>query len=114
MGKFLKQMSLSDSSALRTRAEGLNTQAMIAQQNLINSLQNKKTTLELEIQNLTDFAPDTTQSLRPSVSNWNPAEWVEKLQRTKTALYEVGIALKIAKATFKEFFEDETPAEAEK
>jgi len=109
MGKFLQMMSQNDSQALRTRAASINTQAAIAQQSLVNNLKSKKTELVLEIQNLTDFAPDSTQSLRPGVSNWNPSDWAVKLQEAKRKLYMVGIELKIAENTYKEFFEDEEP-----
>lgn len=115
MGKFLKFMSQNDSQALKNRAVAINEQAKIAQTNIINGLKQKKTELELAIQNLTDFAPDTTQSLRPGVGgNWNPAEWAKRLQNAKTELYTVGIQLKIAEQTFDEFFgEDETAEAAE-
>lgn len=111
MTKFLKMMSQNDSRALRQRAESINTQAAIAQKNLINQLTDKKVSLELKVQNLTDFAPETTQSLRPSTGDWNPSEWVKKLQDAKVALYEVQINLTIAEDTYKEFFEDEDDEE---
>lgn len=112
MGKFLNIMSQNDSKALRQRAASLNTQAAIAQKNLINDLTDKKVGLELEVQSLTDFAPDSTQSLRPSVSNWNPKEWAKRLQVAKQNLYEVSIALKIAEDTYKEFFDEDDAAPA--
>lgn len=107
MGKFLKMMSQNDSQTLRSRAQNLDTQASIAQRNLINTLKNKKATLELKVQDLTDFAPDNTQSLRPAAAGWDPNKWVRELQEAKIALYEVNIEIKIAESTFAEFFEDE-------
>lgn len=107
MGKFLKMMSQNDSNALRQRASQLNTQAEIAQKEVINSLKNEKAMLEIEIQNMTDFAPETTQSLRPGVKGWNPTKWAKDLQAAKTKLYEVEVELKIANSTYKEFFGDE-------
>ena len=107
MGKFLQMMSQNDSKALVARASQINTQAKIAQENIVHGLKNDIAEVEIEIQNLTDFAPDTTQSLRPGVKGWNPTKWASDLQEAKTRLYELNIELKIAEATEKEFFGDE-------
>ena len=107
MGKFLQMMSQNDSKALVARASQINVQAKIAQQNIVQNLKNDIAEVEIEIQNLTDFAPDTTQSLRPGVKGWNPSKWASDLQSAKTRLYELNIELKIAEATEKEFFGDE-------
>jgi transglutaminase/protease-like cytokinesis protein 3 len=107
MGKFLQMMSQNDSKALVARASQINVQAKIAQQAIVQNLKNEIANVEIEIQNLTDFAPDTTQSLRPGVKGWNPTKWASDLQEAKTRLYELNIELKIAEATEKEFFGDE-------
>lgn len=107
MGKFLQMMSQNDSKALVARASQINVQAKIAQQNIVQNLKNEIAEVEIEIQNLTDFAPDTTQSLRPGVKGWNPTKWAADLQEAKTRLYELNIELKIAEATEKEFFGDD-------
>ena len=113
MGKFLQMMSQNDSKALVARAGQINVQAKIAQQNIVQKLKNDIAEVEIEIQNLTDFAPDTTQSLRPGVKGWNPAKWASDLQDAKTRLYELNVELKIAEKTFEEFFgdDDETAIE---
>ena len=107
MGKFLQMMSQNDSKALVARASQINVQAKIAQQAIVQNLKNDIANVEIEIQNLTDFAPDTTQSLRPGVKGWQPTKWASDLQEAKTRLYELNIELKIAEATEKEFFGDE-------
>ena len=107
MGKFLQMMSQNDSKALVARAGQINVQAKIAQQNIVQKLKNDIAEVEIEIQNLTDFAPDTTQSLRPGVKGWNPAKWASDLQDAKTRLYELTVELKIAEKTFEEFFGDD-------
>ena len=107
MGKFLQMMSQNDSKALVARASQINTQAKIAQETIVQNLKNDIAEFEIEIQHLTDFAPDTTQSLRPGVKGWNPTTWAANLQDAKTRLYELNIELKIAEATLKEFFGDE-------
>ena len=108
MGKFLQMMSQNDSKALVARASQINTQAKIAQSSIVQKLKNDIANVEIEIQNLTDFAPDTTQSLRPGVKGWNPAKWASDLQDAKVRLYELNVELKIAEKTFDEFFGDET------
>jgi transglutaminase/protease-like cytokinesis protein 3 len=100
-------MSQNDSKALVARASQINVQAKIAQQAIVQNLKNEIANVEIEIQNLTDFAPDTTQSLRPGVKGWQPTKWASDLQEAKTRLYELNIELKIAEATEKEFFGDE-------
>jgi len=100
-------MSQNDSKALQARASQINVQAKIAQQAIVQNLKNEIANVEIEIQNLTDFAPDTTQSLRPGVKGWQPTKWASDLQDAKTRLYELNIELKIAEATEKEFFGDD-------
>ena len=113
MGKFLNMMSQNDSKALVARASQINTQARIAQEDIVHGLKNEIANVEIEIQNLTDFAPDTTQSLRPGCKDWNPKKWASNLQSAKTRLYELNVELKIAEKTFEEFFgEDEAQSPA--
>ena len=111
MGKFLNIMSGSSSQTLKNRAEQLNTQASIAQEAVIAKLKAEKSELEIKIQDLTDFAPDTTDSLKPGIKNWNPTEWAKKLQDCKVRLYEINVELEIALATQKEFFGEEVETE---
>lgn len=108
MGKFLNMMSASSSQTLKNRAEQLNTQASIAQDAVVAKLESEKSEIEIKIQDLTDFAPDTTDSLRPGLRNWNPTEWANNLQKYKVRLYEINVELEIAKATQEEFFGKET------
>ena len=48
------------------------------------------------------------------MKGWNPTKWAADLQDAKTRLYELNVELKIAQATFDEFFDDdEETADAE-
>lgn len=107
MGKFLNTISSANSATLRNRAAQLNTQAKIAQEAIIADLRNRKALLEVKIQDLTDLAPDTTDSLRPSVRDWNPKKWASELQDVKVQLYELNVNLEIAENTLEEFFGDD-------
>ena len=71
-------------------------------------MKNEKARLELKLQDLTDFAPETTQSLRPGVKDWNPSQWAKELHEVKLALYENSVELQIAESTMAEFFGDAT------
>lgn len=107
MGQFLQRMSQNDSKALVARARQIDTQAKIAQEAILAKLKNEKASLELRLQDLTDFAPETTQSLRPGVANWNPEKWAKELHEVKLKLYENSVELQIAESTMKEFFGDD-------
>lgn len=108
MGKFLNQMANNDQKALKSRAKQIDEQARLSQETLIRELKKKKTALELKLQDLTDFAPETTDSLRPGLRNWNPDKWVADVHNVNRKLYELELDLKIAEATYADFFgEDE-------
>lgn len=104
MKKFQELISDNTSASLKRRAAQISTSAEIAQQNLVNSLKQEKTNIELKIAGLTDLAPDSTDSLRPGSKDWDAIEWVKNLQAAKQELYQVNIQLKLAEETFDEYF----------
>lgn len=107
MNKFTKLISDNSSATLQRRASAVSTQAEISQQTIINTLKTKVTELELKIDNLVDFAPSSTDSLRIGSPDWNPTEWATELQRTKWELHLAKQQLEIAQGTWDEFFKDE-------
>lgn len=104
INKFTQLISDNGDSVLKRRAGNLATTAEIAQQTLINDLKNKKATLELQLANLTDLAPNNKLDLTPSSESWDPNKWVTEVQNTKQQLYNLGIQLQLAEATYDEFF----------
>ena len=64
--------------------------------------------MELKIANLTDLAPETTDSLRPGSKDWDPAIWAKSLQEAKQKLYSTDIQLKLAQETYDEYFTQES------
>lgn len=104
VNKFTQLISDNGDSVLKRRAGNLATTAEIAQQTLINDLKNKKATLELQLANLTDLAPNNKLDLTPSSESWDPNKWVTEVQNTKQQLYNLGIQLQLAEATYNEFF----------
>ena len=104
--KFIKLISDNGSGTLIRRAETISTAAEVAQQNIVNQLKQQKSQLEMKVINLTDFAPETTDSLRPGDKDWDAAKWAKELQETKEQLYDINIQLKIAEETYNEFFKE--------
>jgi hypothetical protein len=108
MNKFMQLISSNGNETLNRRASSIATTAEIKQQNLVNSLKSKREELKLDIANLTDLAPDSTDSLRPGSKDWNPETWVEQLQSKKEELYSIEISLKIAQETYDEYFREKS------
>ena len=102
MNKFEKMLGANE--ALQRRTTALSQTAEIAQQNVVNKLKAKKAELELEIFNLTDLAPESSDSLRPGSKNWNAEQWAKTLQEKKQDLYTLNIQIKLAEDTLKEYF----------
>lgn len=106
MNKFLKSIS-NGKDTLKKRAESIATSAEVAQSNLVNYLKNEITKLELKESDLTDFSPESTQSLRPGTKDWDAESWAKELQEVRQGLYYLRIQLEIAEGTFKEYFSEE-------
>lgn len=104
MSKFLELISDNSNATLKRRANSIAQNAQIAQQNIVNSLKQQKSALELKIADLTDFAPDTTDSLRPGNKDWDAENWAQELQKANEQLWQVNISLEIAEKTYNEYF----------
>jgi len=104
MNKFQTLMADNSSATLKRRAGSIATKADIAAQTVVNELKNHVSSLELKIDQLVDFAPDSTDSLTIGAKDWNPDQWARELQKTKWELYLAKEQLKIAEETYKEYF----------
>lgn len=107
MNKFTELISNNTSSTLTRRASSIATAAEIAQQNIVNQLKQKKSEVELQIINLTDLAPESSDSLRPGDKDWDAKEWALQLQEAKQTLYNINIQLKLAEETYNEYFTEQ-------
>lgn len=107
MNKFKKLLSQGNDGIYERRVDALATQAEIAQQAIVNKLKQEKSKLEIELINLTDLSPETSDSLRPGSKNWNAQEWAKNIQRVKQELHTIGIQLDLAEETYKEYFGEE-------
>lgn len=106
MNKFTKLINSNGNEVLTRRAESIASDAEIAQQNLVNAYKQKINQLTRKIADLTDLAPDTTESLRPGGRDWSAATWALELQNAKQDLYTAQISLKLAEETYNEYFTD--------
>lgn len=104
MNKFTELISNNGEDTLVKRAKILAESAELAQNGLINKLKSTKAELELELDKLTDLAPETTDSLRPGSKNWNPEQWVKRMQEINEDLYNLKIQIEIAEKTYNEYF----------
>lgn len=104
MNKFTKLISNNGEGTLMKRASILAESAELAQNSLINKLKATKAELKLELDKLTDLAPETTDSLRPGSKNWNPEQWVKRMQEINEDLYNLNIQIEIAEKTYASYF----------
>ena len=81
MNKFKKLLSQGSDGIYERRVDALATQAEIAQQAIVNKLKQEKSKLEIELINLTDLSPETSDSLRPGDIRLSPSRFKE-LERT--------------------------------
>jgi len=102
--RFVELISANGSDVLKRRAGSLATSAEIAQQTIVNDLKNKVASLELKLNDLTDLAPESNDSLRPGSKGWDPTTWATEVQNVKQQLYQVKIQLTLAEETYNEFF----------
>jgi hypothetical protein len=104
MNKFTELISNNGEGTLVKRAKILAESAELAQNSLINKLKSTKAELELELDKLTDLAPETTDSLRPGSKNWNPEQWVKRMQEINEDLYNLEIQILLAEKTYNDYF----------
>lgn len=107
MNKFLKNLMNADNQTLQRRAESINTRAKMAYDNYINNIKLEIENKNLKYQDLVDMGPETTTSLSPSSSNWDPQKWIEQLQSIQSEIYLLQISLKIALVNYQDLFSEE-------
>lgn len=73
---------------------------MNKQQNLVNNLNDKINNIDLEIENLTDIAPENTYDLRPGGKGFDPQNWVSRLQELKLNKYTTTLELETTLNTY--------------
>ena len=114
--KFTSMLSASNEGIKAERARILGNQASISAGRLVTDLQDAVLVLENKVYEMTDFAPETADSLRPG-ANFNAATWIKDLHKTRLDLRLKRIELDEAEAIYNEWFgetESAKPAKAKK
>lgn len=112
MSKFVKNI-VAGSATLSNRAAQMGKQAEVSSKALILKIQGEVERLEMEKVQLTDFAPETTDSLRPSVKGgtWDAQAWITKIHAIDVKLYNLKLELKLAQQLYDEWFGADSDAE---
>jgi hypothetical protein len=109
-------LSASNEGIKAERARILGNQASISAGRLVTDLQDQVLVLENKVYEMTDFAPESADSLRPG-AGFNAATWIKDLHKTRLDLRLKRIELDEAEQIYNEWFgETETakPAKAKK
>ena len=114
MNKFVKTLSASDSSIKETRATILSEQTEIEASTMVQNLKKEKLTLQSKISQMTDLAPETSDSLRPGSKDFNAAKWIKDLHTFKMQLKLKQIELDEAENIYNEWFGAATAATGSK
>jgi hypothetical protein len=108
MNKFVATLSASDSSIKESRANILSQQTEIEASTMVQNLKKEKLLLQSKIDQMTDLAPETSDSLRPGSKDFNAAKWVKDLHTFKMQLKLKQIELDEAEALYAEWFAGDT------
>jgi len=111
MNKFQKTIAASNESTLTNRAKLLVSSVENQMSQKIFAVKNKINDVKMQIEQLTDVAPENTFDLRPGGTNFDPEAWVTKIVKLKTELYTLSVELEIAVEIEKEWFKDESDGE---
>lgn len=101
--KFIRSIAGSVEGIKLQRVTVLATQAALAQDDLISNLKRSLASLDLQLTQLTDLAPDSADSLRPG-NGFDPVGWVKGVQSLKVAKHELSKQLALAEETQAEWF----------
>lgn len=104
--KFTSMLSASNEGIKAERARILGSQASISAGRLVTDLQDQVLVLENRVYEMSDFAPESTDSLRPA-HNFNAATWIKELHKTRLDLRLKKIELREAEEIYAEWFSEE-------
>jgi uncharacterized protein YdcH (DUF465 family) len=115
MNKFVQTLSASDASIKESRARILSEQTEIEASTMVQNLKKEKLQLQSKINQMTDLAPETTDSLRPGTKGFDASKWIKDLHTFKMQLKLKQIELDEAESIYNEWFgiaEDEAETKA--
>jgi multidrug efflux pump subunit AcrA (membrane-fusion protein) len=101
--KFISLIAGNGDSVKLRRAQTVAESARIAQEALVNNLKARVNRLEVQLNQLTDLAPESGDSLRPG-AGFEATAWVHGVQALQLEIRDAKIALEVAEATYTEWF----------
>lgn len=101
--KFIRSIAGNVEGIKLARVTVLSTQAALAQDDLISGLKRQLASLDLQLTQLTDLAPESADSLRPG-NGFDPVGWVKGVQALKVAKDKLAKELALAEETQAEWF----------
>jgi hypothetical protein len=107
MGRFKEVTSANSGTIVGTRSGTSEKKAKNESSMYIQKLEADKIVLESKIDDLSDFGPDESTSLRPVDKGFNFTKWVVELNETTLALELQEIKLKSANKVHNEWFGDD-------
>jgi len=107
MSKFATKLSASNKDIKADRAEMLSEEVALEVNEFVSGLKKEKIKLRNKVARLTDLAPDSKDSLRPTSKDFCASTWVAELHQAKMDLKLKEIELEIANGIEKEWFSDE-------
>lgn len=103
--KFANNLSASNKDIKKQRAKMVADRVELECSSLVAKLKKEKMTLDHQIMDLTDLAPNSKDSLRPTSEEFCAATWVKTLHEAKLELALKKVELKEAEKIYKEWFE---------
>ena len=101
--KFISRLAGNGDAVKLRRAQVVSESARIAQEALVNNIKAQLNRLEVQLEQLTDLAPETTDSLRPG-AGFQASDWVKGVQALKREIRDTKLDLETAEATYNEWF----------
>lgn len=105
--KFTKRLSASNKEIKADRAEMLAEEVSLQVTQFVGKIRQERLGLKNKVARLTDLAPDSKDSLRPTSDNFDAGQWVTELHSAKLELRLKDIELEEAEAIEKEWFTEE-------
>ena len=102
---FTQNLTKSNDSIKKTRAERIGKAAERSQRALVDSLEKQVDDLENQLEDLEDLSPDSELSLQPVKDGEFDADaWVNNIQETKVSLANLKLELEVAQKTYAKYF----------
>jgi hypothetical protein len=86
----------STNPTLKQRAVAAATRIILAQEQLVNGLQQDLMNKQAALETLLDVGPDTSDSLRPTKSDFDPVKLVQEVHELELEIVELNVKVRVA------------------